>query len=194
MLKQMKKIFTRNVLDNDVRLLKYRNISSFFITNGQWITYKNDSNEEKTIPSLSKNFIGSPENGCETLFNNITVSPERNLLSCCGFFAPKCQFLQFGKLDEGDIAELYKCQFDDLLKIWLYTSGPHKIAQFINKHKDGAIDSSNKHACLICEEIYSNPQNISIIKKYCHDVIPQIIFDYECEQKLGMKKQQKSMM
>ena len=183
------KKFNRSVLDKDIRLHKYRNEPSFIITNGQWVTYKKESDyEKKTLPQ-SKEFISQSEDGCDTLFNNITISPDGKLLSCCGFFAPKSQFLQFGKLEGNNISELYTNQFDDFLKIWLYTSGPHRVAQFINRYKKGSIECSNKHACAICEQIYSNPENISIIKKHCHDIIPQIIFDYECDRNIIKRKQ-----
>jgi len=183
------KKFKMETLSNDVRLLKYRNNPSFLISNGLWIAYDEEAKKKSkmcdTVNMCSRN---KEEVGCDTLFNNIAVSPIKQLFSCCGFFAPRTPLLQFGKLGEGDISTNYNRQFDDLLKIWLFTSGPHNIARFINQYKSGEkIDCYKKHPCSVCEQIYANIENIEIVKLHYKEVFPRIMFNYECERKLHSK-------
>lgn len=183
------KKFKMETLSNDTRLLKYKYHPSFFISNGLWIAYDKEENKqseicEKTItPHKNKEEIG-----CETIFNNIAVSPKKQLFSCCGFYAPHTPLLQFGKFGEGDISENYHSQFDDLLKIWLFTSGPHSIAKFINQYKgERRIDFNKKHPCSVCEQIYKDSENIEIVKLHYKEIFPTIMFNYECDRKLHLK-------
>lgn len=183
------KKFKMETLNNDIRLLKYRNNPLFFISNGLWIAYDEEAKKKpKTYGDVDIYCKDEKRIGCDTLFNNIAVSPKKQLFSCCGFFAPHTPLLQFGKLGEGDISTNYNRQFDDLLKIWLFTSGPHDIARFINRYKSGKkIDCYKKHPCIVCQQIYAEQENLEIIKLHYKEIFPKVIFNYECDRKLHSK-------
>lgn len=173
------KKFHARILQNDKRLLKYETKNSFWIKSGVWIPCDSDRDlESNKIQSQNRSL---KEHGCNSLFHNLTVSPDKALFSCCGFNVDQNSFLQFGKYGRENLKEAYFSQFDDLLKLWLFVSGPKAVAEFINVNKcrtGQSIELSGKHPCAICKEIYSNPDNMGILKKNYRKIFPTVLFEY----------------
>lgn len=119
---------------NDVRLIKYKNRKNFIVNNGFWIPNKSQAEYWDYHKEREKIKEKERIQGCDSIFLNITLSPDKTLFSCCGFAAKKNRYLQMGKFVSGHLKEYYEQQFDDLLKIWLFTSGPLAIAKFVNMY------------------------------------------------------------
>lgn len=129
------------------------------------------------------------DKACDTLFSNIAISPKKTLFSCCGFFVDKTKYLQFGKLDQDNLADCYFEQYDDLLKLWLFISGPQVVAEFINNHrKDKQIECFGKHPCSICEKIYTDASNLLILNDNYKKIYPQIILKHRINMSIYKKK------
>lgn len=87
------------------------------------------------------------------------------MLACCGLSVDKISFLQIGHLDKESINDIYENQFNDFLKIWLYTEGPSKILEIINTHKGVKTINrvANTHICQYCINIFTQ-ENLNILR------------------------------
>nr|WP_278705504.1 radical SAM protein [Bacteroides intestinalis] len=171
------KKFHTKTLQSDVRLLKYETRKNFWIKSGLWIPNDSESNLNPRKNQFTQ--MNVKESGCDTLFRNVTISPNKILFSCCGFNIDENVFLQFGKYGREDLKKAYLSQFDDLLKLWLFVSGPIVIAKFLNKYKaNQPIELFGKHPCTICKEIYSDPCNIAILKENYSKIFPTVLFEF----------------
>lgn len=92
--------------------------------------------------------------GCDNIFTSININPNGEMLSCCGLAAEYSPFLRLGQLNSNNnIKELYENQFNDFLKIWLYTEGPSGIISYLEKHH---VLKDNKHECSFCLNLLSD--------------------------------------
>ena len=94
---------------------------------------------------------------CDNLFSGIYINPEQQMLACCGLSCEHIPFLKLGRvLDDGsNLQSLYQRQYNDLLKLWLYTEGPTKMLQFC-----GAEHPQNTHVCEDCLNLLLNEQHL----------------------------------
>lgn len=128
------------------------------IINGAWV----DFTSNKLVKPSNEVFA---HKRCENLFNTITISPSNQMLACCGLSVDKISFLQIGHLDKESINDIYENQFNDFLKIWLYTEGPSKILEIINTHKGVKTINrvANTHICQYCINIFTQ-ENLNILR------------------------------
>lgn len=183
------KLFTQSQMENDLRLLGYIGNPLLKISNGLWMPITEESKKiyanyrkKETIPSLS---IGKP---CETIYLNLSINPDTQCYSCCGFNCRNIKFLQIGSILEDDFKSKYLSQYDDFMKIWLFLEGPEEIAKFINKHQsEFPINKDNIHPCELCENILLN--HLDIIKKHYREIFPRIILKYKMYQNIQKEKQ-----
>lgn len=155
--------FTYNKIKDDIRLRKY-NINSnnkLHIINGVWMPFKKSSINNNT---LSNN--NSTNARCTSLFNNLVISPQHYLYACCGLTCQFSSFLYLGNAKKHPLDFLYNKQFEDFMKIWLFTDGPQKILQFALKCQNKEmIDTKGWHICQICAKISQDKENIIALRE-----------------------------
>ena len=78
-----------------------------------------------------------------------------------------------------DIRAAYECQFDDFLKIWLFTEGPYRILSFI-ANKIGKIPELeyNFHMCFLCASIFCNEKYLNVLQEHYKEVYSSILLKY----------------
>ena len=119
--------FSSKIMINDQRISKDIQSGKIIVKDSLWIEFDNQ-NDTNQIQHLN-------EGPCTNLFNAITVSSNRHLQACCGLTSKNNIYLDLGDLSEHPLKELYLEQFDDLVKLWLYTHGPKKINSFLCEKK-----------------------------------------------------------
>ncbi|WIG71403.1 hypothetical protein KEC58_21545 (plasmid) [Photobacterium damselae] len=170
------------------KLVKNEKISTLLLKNliniqsNCWVDFR--ENKNRTKYSSNCNLLYS---GCSQLFNNIVITPHNYLASCCGLTLEHIPSLKLGNLENNTISELYKSQFDEFIKIWLYVDGPYKI---INKvcgydyleNKFGIIH----HQCQACFYLFQDKHIINCIKeqykKHIVDVLSSLVLKNKVEQ------------
>jgi MoaA/NifB/PqqE/SkfB family radical SAM enzyme len=175
--------FNSKKLKEDYRLKDYfsKYQEKFIVVESVWMPFKkstsnkikdNSSNNTKTTSVCLKS-------RCTNLFSTISINPFHKMAACCGLTSEYTAYLNLGNTKKYSIKQLYEHQFDDLVKIWLYTEGPKKILDFIHE-KSGIkhIDTSNWHLCQICAEIFQKEQNIEILREYSSQVFANIMLKY----------------
>lgn len=115
---------------------------------------------------------------CENLFDNIPINPYGEVLACCGITSEQNPFLRLGNIAHEDIKIIYGRSFMDILKVWLFVSGPISILHFIHKVvgvKDGVAP---RHMCIMCKEIFSNSEYLAILREHINDYAPAVLLKY----------------
>lgn len=147
------------------------------ILNGVWIDFSN--NENLNEDNHNKKKITFSKKKCDSLFNGINIDPCHRLLACCGITSKRTKYLDLGSLKSHSIKDLYNKQYNDFLKIWIATEGPHKILDFLSIHTD--IDTEkfkSIHACQICSLLFNNKQYLNLLKEKHQEVYTNIILKY----------------
>jgi organic radical activating enzyme len=95
---------------------------------------------------------GSVSEGCDNVFENFVVNPYGHLMSCCGLTMEHIPELKVGDAYRESLAAVYRRQFSDLLKMWIWLDGTrHIFDQLASRHGLRLISS---HPCSICAQLY----------------------------------------
>ncbi|MDR2685051.1 MAG: radical SAM/SPASM domain-containing protein, partial [Prevotellaceae bacterium] len=177
--------FSAETLKEDIRLKEYLENKKLIILNGIWMPFKKSTEEElntaisdKPIPKINA------KKRCKSLFNTIAISPKHYINACCGLTSEYTNYLKLGNAKKHSLKYLYEYQFQDFLKIWLFTDGPQKILDFIfTTDPSKKIDTRGWHICKICAEIFKDKEKIKIIQKNYHKIFSSVMFNYSFKQK-----------
>lgn len=169
-----KSLFNSTVMLNDDRVSELIKSRRIVIKDSLWIDFN------KSEDNTSTNTCALNEGPCTNIFNTITISPQSHLLACCGITCRESRYLDLGDALKYPIGRLYDEQFDDLLKLWLYTHGPKDIYTFLCKEK-GITDNSCKypHICSLCHHIMDDDSNMTIIKSNVSNILPTVMFKFQ---------------
>lgn len=115
---------------------------------------------------------------CNNLFDNIPINPYGEVLACCGITSERNPYLRLGNIKCEEIHRLYERSFMDILKVWLYVSGPISILQFIYDVKKKTYDVPAQHMCVLCKGIFENAEYMSILKAHINDYAPSVLLKY----------------
>lgn len=102
------------------------------------------------------------------------------MYACCGLTCIYTPYLYLGNLKKHSLSFLYNRQFDDFIKLWLFTEGPSKILDFIRSKQNNKdlSDNSEWHICQTCAEIFKNKENIKCIQKNYKEVMSNIAIKF----------------
>lgn len=148
------------------------------IINGMWMPFTNQSLMH--LPKMEQRVFHPCKDRCFNLFNSITISPDNRLLACCGLPVKYIKELNLGNLYKYSIADLYKSQFEDFLKIWLYVDGPYKILSFLENKLEKSIPELNclSHTCFYCAVLFTNGEYLDAAKKYYKEIFSSVLLRY----------------
>jgi hypothetical protein len=179
-------------LKTDYRLEKYKHLlnKKLLIFGGAWMPFLKSDEEKINQPNseISKIFPQLQKKRCTGLFNTISVSPFHQMIACCGLTIGYIKYLWLGNTKKYSLKFLYEYQFQDFLKIWLFTEGPENILKFCrNKLTLPPIDTTNWHICQICVEIFRDEQNILVLQQNYKEVFSNVMLKYSLLRKKYLK-------
>jgi len=121
-------------------------------------------------------FRPANRSGCETVLNVIGVTPELQLLACCGLRATLIPELALGNLTRKPLGEVLDSAPDDLLKMWLQVEGPERILEFL-ADRDSSIQlpTDAVHPCQSCEYLFSNRAVRQLLVEHYLEAEPVVI-------------------
>ncbi|GHT04426.1 hypothetical protein FACS189423_07100 [Bacteroidia bacterium] len=181
--------FSVEKLKTDPRLEKYKPVfdEKLKIIAGVWLPFVKTTKEKFEAYAKEKDnpFIVSKNvNRCTNLFNSFHIYPTSHLYACCGLTIEYIPFLHLGSAKKHPLKFLYDYQFQDFLKIWLFTEGPRKILDFcLTKRNLPVVNTSDWHICQICIEIFKDKQNIALLQQNYQEVFSNVIFKYSMLKK-----------
>jgi hypothetical protein len=126
------------------------------------------------LPGTSR-FLDKNKSGCSTCLDALSVTPELDLMACCGFTMKKIPELKLGSVKERRLREVLSSAPDDFLKIWIHIEGPEKILEFVKAHEsDYELPVQYAHPCETCYHLYHDDTVRSTVARYYHDVEKRI--------------------
>lgn len=166
-------IFTSKNMMEDKRISNDIVNGKIVVKDSLWIEFSGATHNFKEKEVLN-------EGACVNLFNTISITPNGYLQACCGLTCKNNKYLTLGNIQNHSLRRLYEEQFDDLIKLWLYTHGPKKIYTFLC-HEKGCEDSSFKypHICSLCNHILKDDDNMNIIQSKISDILPSVLLKYQ---------------
>lgn len=157
------------LIDQDIKKAIFK--GKIILQDSLWIEF--DKTNEYKQPSDSYN------QGCSYLFNTISISPNMHLLACCGLTCLESKILDLGDLNKYSIKRLWNEQFDDLVKLWLYTHGAHNIHNYLCKQQGiPTIHEHYPHPCSMCQHILNEPKNMEIIKSNIKGILSSVLLKF----------------
>lgn len=154
-----------------------KNRKKILIVESPWVNFK-----QREI-SFNHNKITEERGGCKNIFSGLQINPNGQLLSCCGLACEYTPLLKLGKFTKENLYEKYKNQFNDILKLWLYTEGPLKILNKINK----TSRLECKHDCDFCLELLTKQDNINKLLNLNEVKAKEIMLKYMIDLKTSIK-------
>ena len=183
------KDFKRDRIFDDPRLRKFdlMHCANVYIVNGRWI-YFDEAGED--VEKEEKNILLSNISGqrCVSLFYSLSINYDNTVIACCGITSLTNKYLTLGKADKFTLKELYEYQFDDFVKIWLFTEGPLKILDFCYEHRHLPKFKGNAHMCQICAMIFSDPENVRVLQEHYSERVQKVYFEYSLLKRKYVKQ------
>lgn len=152
--------------------------SKLAVIRGMWMPFT-----KETIGNLNpmpEKCLHSVKDRCSNLFSSITISPNNEFLSCCGLPVTYIKYLNLGKVTKDNLYILYKRQFYDFLKIWIFVEGPYKILAYIERQSKCKIPELRvlSHMCFYCACLFTNPQYLRFAQKYYKDKYDSVMIQF----------------
>ena len=171
-------IFTAEQFRHSNRLEPYLDSPLLTIISSIWIPPTSENNNAEKHDECIVTTL-QPKR-CKQLFNVITISPNYELFCCCGLTIQKHQYLNLGKITAGNIREMWERQFQDFIKIWLFTEGPDKIIEYAKqKNKNICLHTNNQmHLCEKCMKLISNKDIIQTLSQNYKGVVSRVLLEY----------------
>lgn len=167
-------LFTSKSMLEDVRVSQKIKNGEIIVKDSLWIDFHKDISQNSAKTEVLN------DGPCTNLFNTISISPDDHLFACCGLTCKNNKYLDLGDIQKYSIRKLYIEQFDDLMKLWLYTHGPKKIYTFLCDEKNICDDSFKyPHICSLCHHILNCSENMDIIRAKITDILPSVMLKYQ---------------
>ncbi|KRN08926.1 hypothetical protein FD00_GL001634 [Liquorilactobacillus mali KCTC 3596 = DSM 20444] len=144
-----------------------------------WIPFHKDSDvkQEKSV-ILSKDKVDS-FTGCDSMFANLGLDPYNKVVSCCGLTMEAIPEMKMGAYEYGNLKKLVRDQYNDFLKIWIWTDGPEKILYYASLFDESFEYPNNiTHRCQACALIFSDKKVQRILKENWEKIFDDVMLRY----------------
>lgn len=150
-------------------LLRSKN-TLFKLVSNAWMPFHKDSILRDKIDQEEL------EKGCQQVFQNVVVTPHKQISACCGLTFEHIPEMKLGTIDQ--IKNYRAQQQDDFLKLWLRVDGPYKILKEA-LGENSPIVQKITHQCQACVILHQNEDSIRYLQENFHRKIPAIYFKYK---------------
>lgn len=117
----------------------------FILMSNIWMPFHEGGNGTSSL-------IEDKYEGCDNIFDNFVVNPHGHLMSCCGLTMEYIPELKVGNVHSDSMRSIYRNQYDDLLKLWIWLDGTrHIFDQLAERH---GLKLLSPHPCSICAQLY----------------------------------------
>ena len=143
------------------------------IEQGVWMPFVEDSEI-----SYNKILYKKRYERCSTLFSVIPINPYGEVLACCGLTSEYNPYMRIGNINKNSIKQIYESSFKDILKLWLFVDGPAHVLKHIAELKGECVNIKQLHICDICRHLFSDKNNLEILKQYYESFSTNVILKY----------------
>jgi organic radical activating enzyme len=112
------------------------------------------------------NVLRYTDRTCKSSLTAIAITPDEQLLACCGLVSTYIPEWSLGTLHSNTISEVLEHASNDYLKLWIHFEGPESVLRFVS-HMDKSIkiEGNFAHICDACRYLYSSNEIKAVLKK-----------------------------
>jgi hypothetical protein len=114
------------------------------------------------------------EGRCGQILDTITVTPDQQLLACCGVPMEQLPLLRIGVVAEDPLDEVLRGAPNELIKMWLHVAGPKAIARFVAAHVPGFSLPAAVSICQSCVALQRDPRAMAAIAEHGGDIVQAV--------------------
>lgn len=115
---------------------------------------------------------------CTTILDTITVTPNQQLLACCGFPLERLPELRIGTIADKSLAEALRQAPNDLLKVWLHLEGPAGVAAFVARYVDGFQLPASVSICQACVALQRDARAMAVLAAHGSEAAQELMTTY----------------
>lgn len=116
---------------------------------------------------------------CVAVTTTLSVTPDQQLVACCGFPLEELPELQLGSVTERALDEVVRDAPDGLLKMWLHVAGPTGIAEFVARYEPGyALPGDPVSICQACIALQRDERAMRVIREHAAEVAQAVAERY----------------
>ena len=115
---------------------------------------------------------------CAQILSVISVTPEQQLIACCGFPLEELPRLAIASVAERKLDDVLDESPDELLKIWLHVAGPAGIAAFVARHLPGFVLPPAASICHACIALQRHPGAMRVVTEHASEIAQQVAAEY----------------
>jgi hypothetical protein len=127
--------------------------------------------------------------GCDNLFDNIVFTPDGSVLGCCGLTANDIPEMRLGPFvaDARQLRALYRSQFSDFGKLWLWLDGPRQVcAELADLASVPGVAplAVPAHPCEACMVLYRSAALRGALRQHYISRLPDVLFRLSLRSRL----------
>lgn len=113
--------------------------------------------------------------GCAQILDIVTVTPDQELLACCGFPLEQLPSLRIGSVARDALNDVLRNAPNQLMQLWLHIAGPQGIAQFVSRYLPGYELPPMVSVCQSCVALQRDTRAMAILWEHGHEVIDSVL-------------------
>jgi hypothetical protein len=115
---------------------------------------------------------------CPQVLDVITVTPDQQLISCCGFPLEELPRLRIGSVAGRALDDVLKNEPNELVKMWLHVAGPSGIAAFVAQHLPGWSLPQCATMCQACVTLQRDERAMRVLSQHAHEIVNDVAAQY----------------
>jgi hypothetical protein len=141
------------------------------------------ANEALPAEEFDQLEVSDLEGGCQFIAVNPAISPNNELLSCCGFEAVNNEILNFGDLNKNTAKDIYSKVYMDPIVQAISQRGPKFLHDFV-KEKAPHIPWKENYSgvCEVCEDVTSRKEVVEVLNEHKDELGLRLIFNKPAQQ------------
>ncbi len=169
--------FDINAILQHPDLVDHINQKQITVQRNVWIDNKGET--QLTHLAEHSRFNEKLKSGCKTALNVLSVTPDLDLVACCGLHLERIPDLHLGSIANVTLKSLIKETPDDFLKIWIHVEGPERILEFVKSYlPDYELPINSVHPCETCLHLYRDQKAKQVLREHYHEVEGRVIEEY----------------
>ena len=113
--------------------------------------------------------------GCGQVLTVITVTPDQQLLSCCGFPMEELPRLRIGSVADRALDDVLRSAPNELMKMWLHVDGPAGIAEFVARHIPGYTFRASPSICHSCVGLQRDERAMRVMSEHAAEIVQTVV-------------------
>lgn len=114
--------------------------------------------------------------GCVKILTTLSVTPDQQLIACCGFPLEELPGLRIGSVAVRPLDVVIREAPNDLLKMFLHVAGPVGIAEFVAGHEPGyELPGQPISICSACIALQRDEHAMRVAREHVSAIAPSIV-------------------